>query len=56
MKTEVKVLDEANSLCMLSHGLEKPVYLHIKQQQIEAGLGKSLLYQLARHKSLCYEA
>ena len=41
-KTEVKVLDEANSLCVLSHGLEKPVYLHIKQLQIEAGLGQLL--------------
>ena len=42
-KTKVKVLDEANSLCTLSHGLEKAVYLHIKQQQIETGLGQ-LLY------------
>ena len=33
------LLDEANSLYTLSHGLEKPVY---QQQQIEAGLGKSL--------------
>ena len=41
-KTEVEVLDEANSLCTLSHGFEKPVYLHIKQQQIEAGLGQLL--------------
>ena len=28
---------ETNSLlCMLSHWLEEPVYIHIKQQQIEA--------------------
>ena len=37
-------------LCMFSHGLKKPLYLHIKQQQIEAMLcaynGKALSFWL----------